>query len=82
MQFLHEGDDTGGAYCNDDGSLRSYDVAGVLGPWSSSSAMFVSQTLALQEIATFSVWATSDELSDKKRFPYFMRVVPPDMFQV
>ena len=82
FQFLHEGDDTGEEYCNSDGSVRTYDVAGVLGPSSSSSAIFVSRMLALQQIASFSTWATSDELSDKGRFPYFMRVVPPDSFQV
>ena len=82
LQFLHEGDDTGEQYCNVDGTPRTYDVAGVLGPGSSSSAIFVSRLLALQQIASFSTWATSDELSDKDRFPYFMRVVPPDRFQV
>lgn len=26
--------------------------------------------------------STSDELSDKERFPYFVRIVPPDRFQI
>ncbi len=38
--------------------------------------------LGLQDIAVFSTSASSDELSDRSRFPYFMRMIPPDSYQV
>ncbi|KAK2142344.1 hypothetical protein LSH36_967g00009 [Paralvinella palmiformis] len=41
----------------------------------------VSSFLGLFNIPVLSPWSTSDELSDKSRFPYFMRLVPPDSFQ-
>ena len=37
--------------------------------------------MGLFEIPVLSTFATSDELSDKSRFEYFMRLVPPDNFQ-
>ena len=36
----------------------------------------------LSRVPVVSYTATSDELSNAERFPYFLRTVPPDKFQV
>ena len=61
---------------------RQYDVQGVFGLGSSRIAVMTSNLLSLYEIPNLAIWATSDELSDKTRFRYFGRLVPPDRFQV
>ena len=58
-----------------------FDVIGVVGPQSSREAVMVSSLLSLFKIPVLSTSATSDELTDKTRFEYFMRLVPPDRFQ-
>ena len=60
---------------------RKYDVVGVVGPNYSSQSAIISKFLGLFQIPVLSTYATSDELSDKTQFPYFMRLVPPDAFQ-
>ncbi len=70
-----------GSACSLDGTPIFYDVAALLGPGVSSSAMFVSHYLGQVQMPVMSLFATSDELSDKSRFPYFIRLTPPDRFQ-
>ena len=61
---------------------RQYNVVSVIGLGSSREAVMSSSLLSLFKIPHIATWATSDELSDKTRFEYFMRVLPPDRFQV
>ena len=59
-----------------------YDVAGVIGPYTSKLSIIVADVLNLWQLPQISQTATSDALSDKTRFPYFFRMVPPDRYQV
>lgn len=68
-----------------DGDQRDYtfyDVVGVIGSEGSDSCMMVANLLGLFDVPQISPWATSDLLSDKSVYPYFMRMIPPDRFQV
>jgi Receptor family ligand binding region len=62
-------------------ALRSYNVVGVLGPSNSAMSMVVSQFLSTLRIPLLSLYATNNALSDKTKYPYFMRLVPPDIRQ-
>ena len=64
------------------GGRAHYDVVGVLGAESSESSMMVAHLLGMFRVPQISALATSDRLSDKQLFPYFLRTVPPDHFQV
>uniref|UniRef100_T1K821 G-protein coupled receptors family 3 profile domain-containing protein n=1 Tax=Tetranychus urticae TaxID=32264 RepID=T1K821_TETUR len=72
-------------YQCDDGSsphlLASDPVVGVIGAASSSVSVMVANILRLFQIPQISYASTSIELSDKSRFGFFSRVVPPDSFQ-
>ena len=68
-----------GFNCSDE--VQSFDIIGIIGPSTSRQAVMVSSLMSLFEIPVLSTFATSDELSDKSRFEYFMRLVPPDNFQ-
>ena len=57
-------------------------VFGVIGPPTSTASLFVAKASSIYEVPMISYFATSDELSNKDRFPYFLRSVPPDKFQV
>ncbi len=70
-----------GSPCSPDGTPVFYYIAALLGPGLSSPAMFVSHYLGQVQMPVMSLFATSDELSDKSRFPYFIRLTPPDRFQ-
>ena len=59
-----------------------YDVAGIIGPYTSELSIVVANVLNLFRLPQISQTATSDVLSDKTRFPYFFRMVPPDRYQV
>ena len=59
-----------------------YDVAGVIGPYTSKLSIIVANVLSLYKLPQISQTATSNILSDKTRFPYFFRMVPPDRYQV
>lgn len=64
-------------------SLRDKDnVLGVVGPQRSSSSIQATKLLGLYNISIISYLSTSDELSNSVRYPYFYRMVPPDIFQV
>lgn len=53
-------------------------IVGVVGPYSSSVALQVSNLLGLFQVPHISYGATSPLLSDKNRFKYFVRTVPSD----
>ena len=61
---------------------RQYDIISVIGMGTSRAAVMTANLLSIFKIPNLGVWATSDELSDKSRFEYFMRLVPPDKMQV
>jgi ABC-type branched-subunit amino acid transport system substrate-binding protein len=56
-------------------------VSGVIGASFSVVSIMVANILRLFKIPQISYASTSVELSDKSRFEYFSRVVPPDNFQ-
>ncbi|XP_070557632.1 metabotropic glutamate receptor 6-like [Ptychodera flava] len=56
-------------------------VAGVAGASSSSVSVMIANILGLFQIPQISYASTSSELSDKSRYAYFSRVVPPDSYQ-
>ncbi|XP_033628897.1 metabotropic glutamate receptor 8-like [Asterias rubens] len=56
-------------------------LVGIVGPESSAMSVFVSKIAQTYRVPVVSYWATSNELSNKARFPYFMRSVPPDQLQ-
>ena len=78
---VHDDDNNEGQaiLCGED--IVHFDVIGVVGPQSSREAVMVSSLLSLFKIPVLSTSATSDELTDKTRFEYFMRLAPPDRFQ-
>ncbi|CAF1320134.1 unnamed protein product [Adineta steineri] len=56
-------------------------IAGVVGSASSIVSMAIADILRLAEIPQISYASTSTELSEKPRFQFFSRVVPPDTYQ-
>jgi len=61
-------------------SAERQNVKGVVGLSSSRVAVMVAPYFGVFQIPTLSLYATSDELSDKTRYEYFSRVIPPDRF--
>ncbi len=57
------------------------DLLGLVGPLTSTQNVVVGAICDLLEVPTISFGATSDELSDKSRFEFFSRAVPPDSHQ-
>ncbi|XP_038046932.1 metabotropic glutamate receptor 1-like [Patiria miniata] len=53
----------------------------IIGTQSSATTIPTAQAASLYRIPVISPFATSNELSDKRRFPYFLRTVPPDSLQ-
>ncbi|XP_076382238.1 metabotropic glutamate receptor 8 isoform X2 [Megalopta genalis] len=70
--------------CEND-TLPTYEphkpVTGVIGASSSGVSIMIANILRLFKIPQISYASTTIELSDKSRFEYFSRVVPPDNFQ-
>ncbi|XP_076472596.1 metabotropic glutamate receptor 6-like [Babylonia areolata] len=66
---------------SDEDSLTPHDVVAAIGAGYSSLSMMAANILAPSHVPLISVFSTSDDLSDTHRFPYFVRVVPPDRFQ-
>ncbi|XP_075227650.1 metabotropic glutamate receptor 1-like [Lycorma delicatula] len=64
-----------------DAEPKSGPLIGVIGPGSSSAALQVQNLLQLFQIPQIGYSTTSRDLSDKGRFNYFLRVVPPDYYQ-
>ncbi|KAL3981436.1 7 transmembrane sweet-taste receptor of 3 GCPR family protein [Acanthocheilonema viteae] len=70
-------------YCSD-GSKPIYQhhpVAAVIGAASSQVSVMVASMLQLFKVPQISYSSTGTELSEKPRFAYFSRVVPPDNLQ-
>ncbi|KAJ8021489.1 Metabotropic glutamate receptor 3 [Holothuria leucospilota] len=59
----------------------AYNVAGVVGAAASVNSIQVANLLKLFKIPQISYWSTSPDLSNKDRYPYFFRTVPPDHHQ-
>ncbi len=53
-------------------------VAGVIGPLNSAQSKVTAPIFSLYEIPQISPLASSDELSNKRLYPYFFRIAPPD----
>ena len=60
---------------------KTVDVSGVVGTAFSSTSIAVASLLRLFQIPQISYGATAETLSDKSRFDYFFRTVPPDSLQ-
>jgi vomeronasal 2 receptor len=58
---------------------RSFDVVGVIGPSNSGISTSVAKFLGAFNLSLMSLYATANTLSDKTQYPYFMRLVPPDL---
>lgn len=56
-------------------------IAGALGPSNSPMSVSVAPYFGVFDVPVMSLYATSDDLSDKTRYEYFLRLVPPDSFQ-
>lgn len=56
-------------------------IIGVIGPASSEEVVLVQTLLKIFRIPEVGYSATSAELSEKRTFGYFVRVVPSDRFQ-
>ena len=70
------------AMTDKDQTARTYDVMGIVGAMKSSCSAQVATLCMPYRLPQISYSSTSDKLSDKSNFPYFMRLVPPDRFQV
>nr|ANO39069.1 GCR106 [Schmidtea mediterranea] len=69
--------------CNEakiDSNLRT--ITGVIGASSSVTSIHVASLLKLFDIPQISFFSTSPALSNKNRFPFFLRTIPSDAHQV
>lgn len=64
------------------GGLVFYDVVGVIGPESSSASVLTANLFGMFHVPQISPTASCDELSNKNKYPYFLRMAPPDRYQV
>jgi ABC-type branched-subunit amino acid transport system substrate-binding protein len=62
--------------------LKHYNVFGVVGPLTSQSASLESSFLSIFRIPQIGIQPTSDSLSDRTLYKYFLRLVSPDSFQI
>ncbi len=60
--------------------LRNYSVVGVIGAPSSGQSLMIASLLSVYKVPTLSMFSTSDQLTDNGKYPYFMRLSPPDKF--
>ncbi|XP_074644281.1 metabotropic glutamate receptor-like [Tubulanus polymorphus] len=67
--------------CRLNESAPYYKVKGVVGPLPSGNSILVASLLGLYKIPQISPLSTSAVLSDKTKYEYFLRVVPPDQYQ-
>ncbi|XP_071959952.1 metabotropic glutamate receptor 8-like [Antedon mediterranea] len=76
----------GSTYVCPDGSNpkvnEDQQAVGIVGASSSSVSQAVGSILRVFKVPQISYASTSPELSDKTRYDYFLRLVPPDTFQV
>ncbi|XP_033108472.1 metabotropic glutamate receptor 7-like [Anneissia japonica] len=68
--------------CTSTSQTNTSDVVSVIGTEWSATAMSAAMMYGIIHLPMVSYFATSDDLTDTNRFPYFLRVVPPDRFQV
>ena len=61
---------------------RKKRIVGLIGPGSSRESVLVSDLLNIFQIPQISYSSTSDDLSKKERYKYFLRTVPRDYLQV
>ncbi|XP_038058587.1 metabotropic glutamate receptor 4-like [Patiria miniata] len=73
--------DNGESSCGNSSSGFPGKVVGIVGPMTSIASLTVTSVADLYDTPMITFGATSDELSDKDRFPYFLRTVPPDRLQ-
>ncbi|XP_022091633.1 metabotropic glutamate receptor 5-like [Acanthaster planci] len=59
-----------------------HELIGIIGTSRSATSIPVAQLTGLFHVPIMSFWASSNELSNKARFPYFLRTVPPDRHQI
>lgn len=64
------------ATCSTDDGSKGQVVIGVLGPSNSPMSVLVAPFFGVFRIPVMSLYATSDDLSDKTRYEYFLRLVP------
>ncbi|XP_022086565.1 metabotropic glutamate receptor 4-like [Acanthaster planci] len=57
-------------------------VIGIVGPANSALSIYVAKVGFLSQLPVISVYGTSSELGNSDRFPFFLRAVPPDHYQV
>ncbi|XP_072043802.1 metabotropic glutamate receptor-like [Amphiura filiformis] len=60
----------------------SQQVVAIIGTGRSATSVFAAKISNIYSIPLISHWASSDELSDKNRFPYFLRTLPADKAQI
>ncbi|XP_072027409.1 metabotropic glutamate receptor-like [Amphiura filiformis] len=61
---------------------KDAELIGIVGTSRSATTILITRLARIFETPVISYYATSDELSNKAQFPYFMRTVPPDVYQV
>lgn len=61
---------------------HTYNVVGIVGAIASERSAAIARLLSLFRTPQISPVSTSDDLTDKAKYPYFFRVVPPDTFKV
>ncbi|XP_071947980.1 metabotropic glutamate receptor-like isoform X2 [Antedon mediterranea] len=57
-------------------------IVGIIGPEYTKVTIAANHLFSFYEVPHISASASSDELSDRTRFPYFSRLVPSDNFQI
>jgi len=60
-------------------NIQPFNVVGIVGPVNSVISVAVSKLLGTFQLPVVATYATANELSDKTKYPYFMRLVPPDL---
>lgn len=68
-------------HLTNDGQCASPVIA-IVGPSNSYVAQIASSVLGVFEIPHIGIYATSDSLSDKTLYEYFLRLVSPDSYQI
>ncbi|XP_072021434.1 metabotropic glutamate receptor 3-like [Amphiura filiformis] len=66
----------------DSGIRNDANLLGVIGAEWSSITTKICPLYNTLHLPTLSVLSSSDELSDTENFPYFLRLVPPDRYQI
>ncbi|XP_038071136.1 metabotropic glutamate receptor 4-like [Patiria miniata] len=75
------GHEPNGIHAVTTGNASRSRLIGIVGTSRSTTSIVAAKATNLYEIPMISGYATSDELSDKGRFPYFLRTAPPDKLQ-